>query len=81
MTGAGLFGCGGGVLIVLLGFGSAMEGPVFRFRTWHTCLLQPCASVVTWQTSEETSLEGISTTSFARPLGGVAGAFSVPSLG
>ena len=68
-------------LFCLSGFGSAMEGPDFRFRTWHTCLLQPRASVVTWQTSEEISPEGISTTSFARPLGEVAGAFSVPSLG
>ena len=57
-----------------------MEGPGLGFRGREASLVQPRVSVGTWQTSEGFSLEGISTTSFAGPLGGVASAFSLPSL-
>ena len=75
----GLFGCGDGVLIVLSGFGSAMEGPGLSFRGREASLVQPRVPVVTWQTSEGFSPEGISTTSFSLwldPLGGVGNTFS-----
>ena len=79
------WGCsvvGFGFAFCLLGFGSAMEGPGLSLQGGgRPACFQPRVSVVTWQTSEESSPEGISTTSFTRPLGEVAGAFSQPSLG
>ena len=55
---------GFGFWVCLLGFGLAMEGPGFSFRRREASLVRPCVSVVTWQTSENFSPEGISTTSF-----------------
>ena len=61
-----------------------MEGPGLSFRGREASLVQPCVSVMTWQTSEETSPEGISTTSFSvfpTHSEGWVGVFSLPSLG
>ena len=41
-----------------------MEGPGLGFRGREASLVQPRVSVMTWQTGEGFSLEGISTTSF-----------------
>ena len=68
----------------LLGFWSAMEGPGLRFRGREASLVQPRVPVVSWQTSEKTSPEGVSTTSFSVFLAhseGWGGVFSLPSLG
>ena len=70
---------GSGFALCLLGFGSAMEGPGLSFRGREASLVQPRVSVVTWQTSEEFSPEGVSTTSFSvwlDPLGGAGNTFS-----
>ena len=62
-----------------------MEGPGLSFRGREASLVQPRVPVVTWQTGEGFSPEGISTTSFSvwpDPLGGVGEhVFSLPSSG